>query len=227
MATKRIWLGDAVTAHSAATALAAIPVTYADLSQANLPKHSNGVEGHSLVEVEIEGSTTIAASAMVVNGMIEDAFSLTGAVTFTNATELVNKNTHGMRTGAGPFYFTNSGGLLPAELDLETPYYAIYNNANSFKVAASRALAFAGTAISIGDDGTGTHGILTLPEATNPEWMQYVRLGIAGDGAIALILHKGYAKLFDHNPRFTAYSVSGTLDAGNVTVKFRPGRTIE
>jgi hypothetical protein len=85
-----------------------------------------------------------------------------GAVTFTNGTELCNLNSHGLATG-DCIEFTNAGGALPAELTANTNYFVIYNNANSFKVAATLALAIAGTAINITDDGTGTHTLRHCP----------------------------------------------------------------
>jgi hypothetical protein len=205
--------------------LAAIPTTYADISSYNLGAETSGaLSGHTIAEVEVVGSTTIAAAAMTINGMVEDALTLSGTVTFTHGTEIVNLASHGMRTGAGPFYFT---GTVPAELSTSTAYYAIYDASGTFKVATSRANAFAGTAVSFTDNGTGTITVASTPSATNPTWMQYKLMGKAGDGAIALILHKGYVMQFEHCPRFTAYSVSGTLDTGNVTIKFRAGRSYE
>jgi hypothetical protein len=85
-----------------------------------------------------------------------------GTVTFTNATELCNLNSHGLATG-DCIEFTNSGGALPAELTANTNYYVIYNDANSFKMATTLALAIAGTAINITDDGTGTHTLRHCP----------------------------------------------------------------
>lgn len=54
---------------------------------------------------------------------------------------------------------TNSGGALPAGLAVLTYYWTIRQSATTSKLAASLALAVAGTAIDITGAGTGTHTI--------------------------------------------------------------------
>jgi len=78
---------------------------------------------------------------------------LDSVVTFTNATNVVNLATHGFVAGDGPFQFTNSGGLLPAELALLTDYWVVETvAAGTFQIALTQG----GAAVEFTDDGTGT-----------------------------------------------------------------------
>lgn len=83
------------------------------------------------------------------------------AATFTadNTTEELTVTGHGLVTGDGIGRLTNSGGALPAGLATATDYWIIKVDADKFKLATSRANAFAGTAVTLTDDGTGTHTI--------------------------------------------------------------------
>ncbi|MBA7584725.1 hypothetical protein ES708_26682 [subsurface metagenome] len=51
---------------------------------------------------------------------------------------------------------------MPDPLVVDTVYYAIKTSENHIKVATSKANAFAGTAIDITDQGTGTHTVQQL-----------------------------------------------------------------
>lgn len=66
----------------------------------------------------------------------------------------ITYNTHGIETGEQIKYY-NGGGTTMAGLSDSTIYYAIKVNANSFKVASSKANALAGTDIDI--TGTGNN----------------------------------------------------------------------
>lgn len=90
------------------------------------------------------------------------------AFTTTHGTETVNITAHGLLTGDGPFRLTNSGGALPAGYATATDYYAIRTGADSLQLAASRALAFAGTAVAITGDGTGTHTLSDTASTRRP-----------------------------------------------------------
>lgn len=99
--------------------------------------------------------------------------------TTTHGTETVNITGHGLQTGDGPFRMTNAGGALPAGYAAATDYYAIRTGANTLQLAASRALAFAGTAVAITDDGTGTH---TLSDTASTRRPVVVASGVNTDG---------------------------------------------
>jgi len=77
--------------------------------------------------------------------------------TFTNATDTITSTAHGFLTAKGPIVFSNSGGALPAGISASTPYYPIRIDANSFKIATTRARASAGIAVDFTTDGTGTN----------------------------------------------------------------------
>lgn len=83
------------------------------------------------------------------------------AHTFTaaNASEIFTSAAHGLKTGDGPMQVTNAGGALPTGLALVTDYFAIVLDANTFKLATTRALALAGTNLLISTDGTGVQTI--------------------------------------------------------------------
>lgn len=67
---------------------------------------------------------------------------------------------HGMATGDGPFYVSNSGGALPAPLAANTSYWVIKVDANTIQLATSKANALASTAIDLTTTGTGTQTLL-------------------------------------------------------------------
>lgn len=72
-----------------------------------------------------------------------------------DTTEVITKALHGLITGT-PFVLTTTG-TLPGGLSLATTYYAIRTDDNNFKIASSEANAFAGTAINLTANGSGTH----------------------------------------------------------------------
>lgn len=75
-------------------------------------------------------------------------------VTFTNATDHCDFTAHGMVTGDGPFQF--EGSDIPDGLIVLTDYFCILVDADNFKMALTRELAFAGTVVPLADDGSGT-----------------------------------------------------------------------
>jgi hypothetical protein len=74
-------------------------------------------------------------------------------VTFTNATNIVNLEDHGLQDSE-PIVFSTTD-TLPAELTAGTTYYVRDVTDDTFKVSATAG----GTAIAITDDGTGTHKV--------------------------------------------------------------------
>jgi hypothetical protein len=227
MQVERIKLGPAVTAHSAATSLPYLPTSYADVSSWVQGESSTRPEAYPYAELEIFGSTTIAGTSLRIRGMVLDAATVTSD-TFTAAvTNICTQTGHGFLTGDGPIRLTNSGGALPAGLSTGTDYYVEKIDADTFYLATSRANAFAGTEVDITDTGTGTHTYATYTSGTavfqRARWLNFGLIGELGDGAVALVEQGGYITRFNHSPRVVAYALVGTLDTGNVTVKFRPG----
>lgn len=75
----------------------------------------------------------------------------------TAGSDTIAETGHGMLTGHGPVTLTTTG-VLPDGLALATPYWIIRVDDDSFKLATSRALALAGTAVDItAAAGGGTH----------------------------------------------------------------------
>lgn len=81
--------------------------------------------------------------------------------TFTadNATNIFTVTGHGFVTGKGPVLVSNSGGALPTGLSASTWYWPIVIDADTFRLATSRANAAYGTAVDISTNGTGTNSI--------------------------------------------------------------------
>jgi hypothetical protein len=232
MQVERIKLGTPVTAHSAATSLPFLPTSYADVSSWEHNRvaspGSTKAESYPYAEMEIFGSTTIAGTALRIRGLVLDSATVSGdTFTTTHADNTFTQSSHGFLMGDGPIRLTNSGGALPAGVSTDTNYYIYYVDANTFKVSTSRANAYAGTVVDITGDGTGTHSYATYTSGATVfqrgRWLNFGLIGELGDGAVALTVDGGYITRFNHSPRVVGYALVGTLDTGNVTVKFRPG----
>ena len=74
------------------------------------------------------------------------------AVTFTNATDILNAVAHGLVNG-DRVKLVNSGGALPAGLSSAVRYFVVNKHDNNFQIA----LTLGGAAVLFTDDGTGTH----------------------------------------------------------------------
>ena len=91
--------------------------------------------------------------------------------TSTFGTNTLTSAAHGMSTGDGPFRVTTDG-VLPDGISVSTDYYAIVTDANDFKAAVSVDATASGVAISLADDGSGTHSIdfaFTIEQDMTPE----------------------------------------------------------
>lgn len=75
-------------------------------------------------------------------------------------TNTLTLTAHGMSTGDGPYYVSNTGGALPTGLVANTPYWIINITANTFQFASSKANALALTPVALTGDGSGTQTIL-------------------------------------------------------------------
>jgi len=76
-------------------------------------------------------------------------------VTFTNATDKVNYNSHPYSDG-DIVRFSNTGGALPAEISADTNYYVVNAGANDFEIEES----VGGGTLDFTDDGTGTSSVV-------------------------------------------------------------------
>lgn len=121
----------------------------------------------------LEGThNSIAANLNAVTGRYVAAFAplvFTPAVfTATFSTSTFTLTAHGLFTGDGPLRPSNTGGALPAGLNAATNYWVIKIDANTFKLATSAANAFAGTNVTITDNGTGQQTLTAQVTATSP-----------------------------------------------------------
>ena len=162
-------------------------------------------------EFTVDVSAAGAASITAVN--LHAAFPVAGAIadtTFTASGATLTDNSHGLITGDGPVRLTTTD-TLPAGLALATDYWIIYLSANTYSLATSRALAFAGTAVTTTDAGTGTHTLSDTADTMLIKWRDWGVLS----SAPTLSLRQGYAVVCDHDPRAVAYGVTWTGTAAN------------
>lgn len=112
-----------------------------------------------------------------------------GTVTISIASPgVVTLNTHGLATGDNIELTTD--GALPTGLSVNTNYYVIYNDANTFWLATTLANALAGTKINTSGSQSGTHTLRYCPygisTATNflvPDFREASPYGIGTRGA--------------------------------------------
>ncbi len=74
------------------------------------------------------------------------------AVTFTNATNLVNSVGHGLQNGETVAFRLGVGGALPAEISDARWYYVINRAADTFQISET----FGGVAVTFTGDGSAT-----------------------------------------------------------------------
>lgn len=156
-----------------------------------------------------------ASGAGITDVLLYEAEPEVGAIadttfTTTHAANTMTDNAHGLITGDGPVR-VSSAGTLPAGLAAGTDYWIIYVDANTYKLAASRADAFAGTAVDITDDGTGVH---TLSDIATTELVKWRRVGVISS-APTISAREGVKVRCEHSPRAVAYGFVWTGTAAN------------
>ncbi len=77
-------------------------------------------------------------------------------------TEALTVTAHGLATGSKPLRALNSGGALPTGLASNVLYWPIVVDANTIKLATTRANAAAGTAVDITGAGSGTNTLRVM-----------------------------------------------------------------
>lgn len=212
---------DVVALATAAGTLGLPPTTYAIL-----PDWWSSHEAPPELELEIWAPAALALTAAVLYGATTHPFVYADqTVTFNGTTNVVTKSGHGLLTGDGPLPLTTVGGTPPAELvdQAAAGFYSIKVDANTFKVATTRANALAGTFVDFTGNGTGTTTISDLPTTARVYWQTHDGLlGLAGDGAVALDVQVGYRKRIPHSPRVIAYALAGTIDTGTLSAALVP-----
>lgn len=175
-------------------------------------------------DFHIWASGTAACTAMDLRAAVAHAYTIaaTDIDSVDHTTETFTEAAHGWLTGDGPVQFTTTG-TIPAGLSLLTDYYIIKTAANTFKVAASRADALAGTAVAITSNGTGTHTLTGGATCTRLHWHSADGLlGPDNDGAISLTNQNSYVRTIPHEPLIYAYALVGTVPAATVSSKLYP-----
>ena len=129
---------------------------------------------------------------------------------------------HGLLTGDGPVQLTTTD-TLPTGLELATDYWIIRTNAGTIQLALSQQAAFAGTAVSFSDVGTGTHTLTGTAAAERIRWYSYGLLGHAADGAVTLTAGgKAYTARVLHRQRVIAYGVEATGTSNPTDLEVTP-----
>jgi len=82
-------------------------------------------------------------------------------MTATNASNVLNATGHGL-SNADRVILTTTATDLPAGLDSETVYFVVNKTTNTFQVS----LTSGGSAVAFTDDGTGTHSVRAVTQAT-------------------------------------------------------------
>lgn len=143
-----------------------------DLTQESLPELAEGFFMADLYRKNEMSCATVSGTNTFEVASTEYLISLTQAdIVFDSAadidagTEVFTENSHGLQTGDGPFQFTTSN-TLPSGLALATDYYIIRVDANTLKLATSRANALAGTNLLIASTGTGNQTMSDVPGST-------------------------------------------------------------
>jgi len=124
-----------------------------------------------------KGSTSISAKRF--EGRVAAVTAIAEVVTATFATDILNV-ARAWTTGE-KFRLTTTSAL-PDPLVVATDYYAIYVSASQIRVAASRALAVAGTYITLTDAGTGVHTAVPMTALANVYQQSSISEYLAGVG---------------------------------------------
>lgn len=115
----------------------------------NFPAASGGSKSNATAWVL--GAPTGASDELAEWAVYDADVGSGNAVTFTNATNVLNDTSHGLSNGDPILLQTDD--TLPAELEANRVYFVINANANDFQIADTEG----GSAIAFTDDGTGNH----------------------------------------------------------------------
>mgnify|MGYP003654145576 CR=1 FL=1 len=128
--------------------------------------------GSLLMDLQVGGVSQFSVSKTARASFGSASFRLGGpdvagasaTITASASTDLITWTGHGLVTGS-PVQFSNSGGALPGGIVATSTYYAVVNDANTFKVATTYNFATAAvpTTVDITTDGTGTNTAKAAP----------------------------------------------------------------
>jgi hypothetical protein len=124
----------------------------------------------ALFSTTLSPTRTYAYVATVASWIRQVAPLVVADFTFTAEADddTLTATAHGLITGDGPVRVANSGGALPGGLAAATDYWVIRLTDDTLKLAATRANAFAGTAIALSTDGTGTQTLSDTADTERP-----------------------------------------------------------
>lgn len=197
-----------------ASSLPAIPDQLADVRRWN-----TAVGTVAEFDLEMLGAAALTATGLeLLGGVLHAGTIADAAFTTTHAAETLTIASHGLSTGDGPVRPTTDD-TLPDGLATDTDYWVIKVDDNTIKLAASLDDAFAGTAVSLADDGSGNHTLADTDDTEIMVWHSHGLLGPAASGTIVFAARKGYTIRCGHRPNVVAYALSGTLSASNVSAK--------
>lgn len=201
-----------ITIAAAQTALPFPPTvwgTFPAWSQDQDPRYSSAI-GAVELELWAAGAVDLTVAELLGGALEPLAFADVDLTSVDAGANTLTKNAHGLQTGDGPITASNAGGALPGGLAPATPYFVIRDGANTVKLASSRELALAGTAIDLTSAGTGTH-TLSAASSFRLHWLSLGLLGHAEDGAIALAAQRGYHKRVELPARVFVLAIAATL----------------
>ncbi len=210
------------SASSIALATAASALAFPPTTSALIPASwsANGVIAEFDLEIWSSGSLSLTAAELF-GGKLATLVVADTTFTAVHGTEIFTAAGHGLLNGDGPFRLTNSGGALPAGLAVDTDYWIIYIDANTFYLAASLADALVGAAnkVLITGNGTGTHTFSDVVGSTKRvRWYSHGAL----TATIALTAQRAFVVRCGHRPEVIAYALTGTLSAGTVSASVIP-----
>lgn len=143
-----------------------------------------------------------AVSRSTYSSLFDALCASLGTITVSIATPaVVTLNNHGLQTGDS-IYFTTTGAL-PTGLAVNTRYWVIKNNANTFWLASSLANALVGTKINTSGSQSGTHTMRLASHGIGdgsttfnlPDLRGVVAVGRSTDAEFAGIGQKGGEKM--------------------------------
>lgn len=139
-----------------------------------------------------------------VTGIKSETFALDSVDATANT---FTKTAHGLADNQ-KIQLATSAADLPASLTIDTDYWVILVDADTFQLAATSN----GAAIDIGDAGTGTHTVIHNELAATSETV-FVRVCELNEGyAIVLAADVAYRERVPHRPNVVAYHLAATGD---------------
>lgn len=206
---------------AAAAALAFPPVTGNVASvPASWGTPNAGVVSEFDLDINSTGALTLTAAELYAGKLRALVVADIAVDSVDHTADEITEAAHGLLTGDGPLYATTAD-TLPAGLALATPYWVIKTGVNTFKLAASLALALAGTAVALTSNGVGALTLSDDSSATSR--VVFHSLG-ALTASISLDVQKAWSRRIQHSNGVVCYALSGTLSAGLVSARIVPVR---